>query len=159
VVVVDPNDGGFAHGLGVGLAFSLEPWMGLGLDAQAFQFFDRAEHPWLEELGVSLGKRTSVNAGIYAEFRPWVRQYRSRPGAFFSVGLRAGTTFETVNRDARGKDPDVAVAGSDSAMVGGWLGAGYRVYVTRRVSLHIQTDVGGFIEQTYVGFRVGGGIQ
>ena len=158
LAIVDMKDGGVAQSFTVAVAASVRPWVGFGIDGQVHEFFTTPNHPWLQELGLSFKRRPGITVGVFAEFRPWSRQYGSRRGGFFQSGVRIGTFHDSLRRDTKAVSKDVVISGYPQLPVG-WLGAGYRFALAPGVSIHALADFGLSFDLLYAGLRVGGGLQ
>jgi hypothetical protein len=146
------------HGFMLNPALSLKPWFGLGAEASVHGDFSAPpRHPWLDSMGLRLGRKRSVDLGVVMEFRPLQRTYEPRRGFFLRVGARALLTDPDVKRS-----PQLA-ASSEYPGVRPvpmwWGGIGYRFSLGGGVSLAVQAHIGVQPRQEVAGIGVRGGFQ
>jgi hypothetical protein len=147
---------GAAHGIVLSAAFSVAPWLGVGVDGLVQQDFTAPTHPWLEHLGLRLGRRRAAGLGVFAEYRPWQHGYTPLQGWFFRFGAR----WLWIDRQMTQSPEIVSNARDFSADLYGWASAGYRVHQGSSLSWHLLVDAGVSVSfASYVGIRVGGGLH
>jgi hypothetical protein len=144
-----------SQGLGVDVAFSVKPRLGIGLDCHLQQAFTAPTHPWFQTLGIQYGAPRAISLGAFLEFRPWQRDYEPRRGFFLRAGGREVWMDLPLTRTADVVSP----TDGHGRQVQGWVGVGYRIAVRSSVSLHLLADMAAGLDNYEGRLRLGGGFQ
>ncbi|MFW5738809.1 MAG: hypothetical protein ACOC1F_00440 [Myxococcota bacterium] len=148
-VLVDRGTGN--HGLGLSVAYSLSPFVGVGIEGSVHEDTSTPEpDTFLERVGVRLGARRIWGVGILTELRPWQDSIGLRDGWYFRGGLRALWLDYRWVKDSRVVEPS-SEWGRDVMVV---LGPGYRVAAGAGLSLSIQ----GLFKASFEGIGLGAGL-